>query len=88
MKDPRIKDFVSAYQAPKQTEPFFGFFRVSEKGINGTGNYYRNKIIANSKEKREERKKLAILSISERFDKFYQKTMGINKLKKNIKNKQ
>lgn len=27
MKDPRIKDFVSMYQAPKQTEPFFGFFR-------------------------------------------------------------
>lgn len=28
MKDPRLRDFVSTYRPPRQSEPFFGYFKI------------------------------------------------------------
>lgn len=65
----KLKDFVSLQKPKRESEPFFGFFQIPEKGINGTGEFYqkkkqRNEITLQRKESR--------IDINKRFEKYYQ----------------
>lgn len=82
--DPRIKDFVSCYakRKPIRENKFFGFFRVSEKGIHGTGKYYRNKLTRERKKKT--RRAVRTEKIMENFSKNYDPSIFTETIKKKI----
>jgi len=76
-----LKDFISLQKKPVYN-PYFGFFRVAKKGINGTGKYYRNKI--GKLYLKRIVKPISKEKLQNRFLKYYEPKMGVKiKTKKN-----